>query len=290
MSNKYIKLAFTNAKLFPKNIKTKDVVTNVSIDKKGKILLTHSKRNERSITSFKEPITVHQISNMLHTLIGERPIPSFRNVFYEKDESVFDLAYNSMIKFNSPKSKITRVDVEIELFISETTKINKASWNSWTKPTSIQWFKIKKYMGPNFDEFISLLNEALGYDSTSKKFMEFINLQNTLGEKLNPIIDFLKINNKTPIINFFTKENVDLSEITKNGALGETVNSGVDSTYFLDGEILVPYSDDFIKRLIKNTTNILDGGFVEILGVFNEYELYDTENFIPVSTISDEKI
>jgi hypothetical protein len=289
MSDKFIKLAFSNAKLFPKNIKTKDFIANQSVSSKGKLIFTHSKRNEEKLTSFKEPITVHQISNMLHTLVGERPVPSFRSVFYDKDKDIFELAKNSFIKFNSPKTKVKKGDVEIESYILENTKINKSVWNSWTKPNHIQWFKIKKYFGGDFDEFIDILNDLLGFDVTKKHFSELSNIKETYGEKLNPIIQFLKNKNKTPMINYLTKAQSELSEIVRSTSLGETINSGVDNTYFLDGEILVPFSDVFVSRLIKNTTSILDGGYVEILGVFEEYELYDTENFVSVSSISDEK-
>jgi hypothetical protein len=40
---------------------------------------------------------------------------------------------------------------------------------------------------------------------------------------------------------------------------------------------------------MKNSANILDGGFVKIEGVFNEDELGDIDGFIKMSDISDEK-
>ena len=86
MNNKYIKLSFRDAKLFPKNIKTKDFTSDLSVASKNRLVLSRSKRCEGVNNNFKEPITVHQISNMLHTLIGERPVPSFRKVFYNKKQ------------------------------------------------------------------------------------------------------------------------------------------------------------------------------------------------------------
>ena len=47
MSDKYLKFKFENAKLFPKNEKTKDFVTNLDIPKKGKLILSRSSKTER---------------------------------------------------------------------------------------------------------------------------------------------------------------------------------------------------------------------------------------------------
>jgi hypothetical protein len=290
MSNRYIKLSFTNGKLFQKSNKTKDFVINIGLTTKGELTLKGSKRADETLTSFKEPITVHQISNMLHTLVGERPVPSFRYVFYDKDESIFNLALNSYIKISSPKIKIMKGDMEIETFIPETVKLGKSPYNSWAKPSTIHWFKIKKYMGDDFNGFVDVLTEVLGYDPTKQKFVELANLKSKLGDSINPVIEYLTPKKKTPIINFLTKSDFDYSEITKSTVLGETVTAGVDVAFFLDGEILVPYNDDFANKIIKPNTNILDGGYVEIVGIFDEYELYDVDDYVAVSTISDEKI
>jgi hypothetical protein len=79
MSNKFIKFSIKNAKLFPKNEKTKDFV-RVGVNK-DKLIFTGESRTNIKNSSFKETITVHQISNVLHVLIGEKPVPSFRKTF-----------------------------------------------------------------------------------------------------------------------------------------------------------------------------------------------------------------
>jgi hypothetical protein len=289
MSNKYIKLSFKNAKLFPKNVKTKDFTRILSLNSKDNLYFSRCSRGLLEMASFKESITVHQISNMLHTLIGERPVPSFRKTFYNRNETIFELANKSYLKIDSPKTTKTRKDEVFETYIDEFTKTNKSASDSWTKPSSIQWFKIKKYMGVNYDEFIEIINSSLGYDVTKKPFETLLNSYSKEGVKLDIVINFLLDKKKTPIVNFLTKEIADRSEITKNGLLGETIISGIDNVYNISGEILVPYEQGFVDKLRKNTTNILDGGFVKIEGVFYEYELNDTDEFILVSEISDEK-
>lgn len=288
MSEKFIKIKFCNAKFFQKNIKTKDFVANLDINSKGKFILKHSKRVDEPVNSFKEPITVHQVSNVLHTLIGERPVPSFRKTFYKRNEDIFNLALDSFVKIDSPIVKTKRKGEDIETFISEMTKLDKMAWNSWSKPQSIQWFKIEKFMGEHFEEFVNLMNESLGYNVLTKPFESLIGIC-TYNSNLNKVIDFLNENKKTPLVIFFSKFDSDRSEITRNTKLGETVLSGIDYVNFLSGEIIVPYNEDFANMIVKNSTNILDGGYAEIVGVFYQDELEDVESFIPIREISDEK-
>lgn len=364
MSKKYIKLSFTDAKLFPKNPKTKDIVTNVAVSSSGKLIVEHSKRSKQKITSFKEPITVHQLSNMLHTLVGERPVPSFRKVFYKADKSIFNIANQSLLKITTPKQVKIVNGEEVETFISEMIRLDKSSWNSWSKPKTIQWFKVKKYLGEDFDKFIETINNDIGYDVLNEPFenlfnrfpkydlqldstikfleekkrtpiiniltswtepseIEWSQIQNHLGNEFNEFkktlseevgydiskesfgdlfniykkdklelgntIRYLKDIKKTPIIDFLKNKEIDRTEITKNKALAECVNSGVDMVYVLNGEILIPYEQSFVDRLVRSTTTILDGGYVSIVGVFYEDELHDTDRFTLVSEISDEK-
>jgi|TARA_R110000782_G_scaffold270273_2_gene370189 hypothetical protein len=289
MSNRYIKLSFENAKLFPKNVKTKDFVARIDVNAKDKLYFKRCSRALIEKGSFKEPITVHQISNVLHAFVGERPVPSFRKTFYKPDEFLFNLANKSFLKIDSPKiTKIIKGDV-FESYIPEFTKVNKSASDSWTKAPTIQWFKVKKFMGEYYDEFIILINTSLGYDVTKEPFETLKNLYIKEGVKLDEVIKFLLEKQKTPIVNFLQKESPDRSEITKNKLLGETITSGIDTCFFLNGEILVPYEQSFVDKLTKNSTNILDGGMVKIVGIFYEDEITDTENFTLVSEISDEK-
>lgn len=290
MINKYIKFKFTNAKFFDKNKRTKDYVIKVTANKKGKIILSDSKRSEEELTSFREPITVHQISNMLHTIVGERPVPSFRKVFYSRNEDIFNIALNSFLKIDSPKI-IRKVNgEEIETFIPEFIKVNKSKYNSWSNPKLLYWNKIKKYMGKYYQEFISRLNKTLSYDVEKEPFENlFLIAINT--NKFDNLFEWLVKIKKTPIVNFFTKKKFNRSEITKNiqNGLGETLISGIDKVNVIDGEILVPYKDEFANKVIKNSTNILDGGFCEIVGIVYADEIENVDKFKLVSEISDEK-
>lgn len=287
MDNKYIKLRFSNAKLFPKNNETKDIVANVAISK-GNLIFKHSRRSDEAVNSFREPITVHQISNMLHTLVGERPVPSFRTTFYKADTGIFNIANRSYLKITSPKQIRKLGGEDVLTFLSEMVATGKSVWNSNSKPPTVQWFKVKKYLSDElFGELIELINEQVGYDVLSKPFENLWGIYDKYGDKLNHIITLIKDNKKTPIANFLMGVSEPRGGIST--ALFEKVVRGVDTVHFLDGEILIPYDDKFVNRLVKNSTNILDGGLVEIVGVFYDDEIDGVDEFVSVSEISDEK-
>jgi tetratricopeptide (TPR) repeat protein len=132
-------------------------------------------------------------------------------------------------------------------------------------------------------------NKALEYNVLNESFENLKDAYSIHGSKLDIVINYLKSIKKMPMVNFLTKSEVDRSEITRSSSIGECVNSGIDDVSVLDGEILVPYNDYFVSKLIVNSTNILDGGYVKILGIFYLDEIEDSLSFVKLSEISDEK-
>ena len=285
MYDKILHINFRNAKLFLKDKRTKDFVFNVG---------GYGKRKDRENGNFVEPITVHQVSNLLHVLMGERPVPSFRKSFYPRVENIFNIASNGYLMITTPTEVIKRKDVEITQFVGEITTLNKSAWNSWAKPNTIQWFKIKKYFGVElFEEFITKMNKAVGYNVTHKPFMELLNITNKFeGNLFDDVLEFLLENKKTPIINFITKDVCNISEVTVNRTtLGETVVKGVDNARFLSGDIILFMTDDEITKLKVNSATILDGGFATIVDVIDVDDFYNSDliGFTKISEISDIK-
>jgi hypothetical protein len=286
--DKFILLSFRNAKYFPKNTKTKDYVVSLDVNKNG-IVVKNDKRRNITPKVFKEPLTVYQISNVLHTLVGDRPVPSFRYSFYDHNKELFELALNSYLKIDSPKIKSKIKGEIVYKYISEHITTGKSKYNAYSVPKTIQWFKIKQYFGNSFNEFVNILNKHLGYDTTKEPFEKLRLCYKTYGNKLDLVIEYLVKNNKTPIVNFFKKDSFGRNEISSTPNINETLINGIDRCSFLYGKILVPYDDKFVNSIIKNTTNILDGGFVKIEKIINSDEITDASEFTKVSEISIEK-
>lgn len=277
--NKILKINFRNAKLFPFDRNGKDFVSDMGVREKRKGQLM-----------FKEPITVHQISNMLHKMMGERPVPSFRYVPYKRQEDIFKIAQNSYLKINNIK-KYNKNKDRYE-FVKETIQIKKSAHDAWNKVPNVFWDKIKKYMGDHFNEFIKRFSDIMGFNVLDKPFMLFKGCGIGKETSFNELNEWLRTNKLAPIVNFFMKETMVISEITKNGSLGETTIKAVTNCNILSGVIYVPITDEQLSRFVYNTATILDGGFAIIEGVYYEEELVnddDIEGAIKVSEISDEK-
>lgn len=276
---RYLHIEFKDAVLWAKNPKTKDFVRTET---------GYAKRSTVENGNFKEDITVFHISNMLHVMMGQRPVPSFRKVFYDKVDDIFDMANKSFIKINSPKQTFKRKGEEISEYLTETFTTSKPYWNSYQKPNSVQWFKVKKYLDEDYDLFVEKMNTSLGYDVTKKPFMDLQRLGMD-NNKLKEVLGWLTQKRKTPLFNFLTKEEFDFSEITKNKNVNDLVISGVDKVSVLDGDILVPFNDEDLDRFVLSTATILDGGFAFIKRIVDENEIEDSELYTAVSELSTEK-
>ena len=91
--NNFLILKFRNAGLFRKHFNTKDKIWDID-----------GSRDRKDEPEFVEPITVHQVSNMLHVLFGERPKSTVRKSAYDRLEYYFDKASDSYIKITTMKN------------------------------------------------------------------------------------------------------------------------------------------------------------------------------------------
>ena len=275
---KYIIIKFRNAKLF-RNKKTKD-----------KVFDDHERQRDRKdIPWFKEPITVHQVSNMLHVLFGERPIPTVRDVVlhYGRNENIFNLAQDSLLRIDSLQVKNAKGEPEL---IQETTRLSKAVGNSWNPQSyPLHWERVRKYMGAQFDEFVQHIEALLGPNQSKRPFKEVLD---ELHERKNEsgvkqLIQYLKDSKRMPMVQSI-ETSIPSPEFNKVvGRTAVTVTSGVDKVSFLSGEILVPTNDEWLDRIRKYGGNptILDGGMVWIHDVADEDDL-SPSGFRKMSDIS----
>lgn len=287
MSDRYIKLTFTNAKIFKPNKESKkDRVSYIEGSKNGYKVLS----KQRDLKGFKEPITVYQLNNVLRTFIGERPIPSLRKTFYtlDKNDWLFNMANESFLHLDKVTYKTKKGDIRE---ITETLRLGKSSYNSWVKPNRLHWFQIKRYMGEHYDRLISLLNEELDKDVTKEPFENLLYVFSD--DKGNKVIDYLLPLKKTPLINYLTFDKgkvIDLSEISRGKNMYLTFLNGIREINIANGVIYVPFNETFYNKMVKTRTNILDGGQVKFNGIYDSYELTNTEHFIKFSNINNEII
>jgi len=286
----YLTLNFQNAKLFRKfnketkiNRRCSDFVSDGHNDYKRRDLLP----------SFIEPITVHQISNMLHVLFNERPVPSLRKVFYERNEHYFEMAQNSYLKIDTPK--IYKDDYHFE-----TIHVKKSVHNAWNPSTLVNWEIIRLYTDSEdkFNRFTSKLDEIFKSNMKLIPFMKIREMVINLDKetRLDLYETIKELEGCDGLIYFFgryTKDKFDKPQdsgvTTKKNKTGRMVNTGIETVARLSGQIIVPVSDDDIQRLrtiSKGFATILDGGIVTIESIKSGNSI-SVNDFICVKDISD---
>jgi len=274
--SKYLVLKFKNAKLFRNTKDTSDYVLDM-----------YGRRKRYGDAQFVEPITVYQISNVIHVLFNERPVPSHREVFYSKIDKLFDKALNSYLKINNPK--ILNKDTNVEEYITEIISKKKSVFNSYPKTVNINWEIIKQYVEiENFDWLLKSFTDITNLnplDYTAEDFREILSkfdiseLTLELRKKsLTALSDYIKDKSKSSYL------------VRKLNTL-ININNSIDYVINLNGEILVPVTDedlDFIAENSKGMCTILDGGFVYISGIKDGNEI-SPEGYTLMSEISTEK-
>jgi hypothetical protein len=287
MSEQYLILKFNNARLF-KSTYTKDrKPTDIGYAER-------SKNNQ----VFIKPITAYQVSNVLHVLFNERPVPSMREVFWSINPKYFEMAQNSYLKIDSV------IDDKTGEYLQELSTIQKSMDNSWLPKPLINWTVCRNYMGSHFEWLISDINALLNIDAQKLEFQDMCNqLRN---------VDYSDLRKK--VIDVQRKAFMDYIDNTKdgiklngNGLYGEkagpssvsgmvcaknrsaiTIINGIDYCFNLSGEIVIPIDESDVPNIYKNSCTILYGGdlwiddLVDYTSSFDDYER--------VGDISTEKI
>lgn len=273
-TNKFLILEFKNAGLFRKHKKTKD-----------KMFDMFGKKDRLESQEFIEPITVHQISNMLHVLFGERPKPINRETVYDKIPYIFEKACNSYLKIDSFKDDKNQ-------YQKHTIQTKKSVGNSWLTSSYMNWNRVYKLLG---DELYTLFKQTISdvyqiniTNTSFNKVKEII--LNQPDTRIDNLFKFLNTKSKKPIYDFVYGKGNEPTNINKNSRTQLTIISGLDKIIRLDGTILVPVSDDDLDKIknSKGCVTILDNGLVYIKGVKSN-NIINTDDFTKVNEISLEK-
>lgn len=265
--NKYLELSFENAGLIITVNKT-----NGGKQTKDKLPYSLNHDNSRNVGDrFVEPITIFQVSNVIHTLFGERPVPTFRCSKIPIIEYLYNKALESYLKIDNVLDQNGN-------FIKETFMTNKSVHNAYSPTFTIDWFKIKKmlfninYNNNAYVDFLSLIKDL--YNETPQTI------------SFNDLVDMIKndVNNYNKVIKFFSDRKLKTfkyifenqgNSINKIPSIQRTINYGIDYKSIFEGKIYVPINEDDIEK-IKNgpgISTILDGGIVQIEGILNEEDL-----------------
>lgn len=269
--NKYLRLDFKDAKLYPLKDGRKRLTKDKIFDING--------RRDREY-EFVEPITVHQISNMLHVLFGQRPKPTHRETVYSRSEYLYNKALDSYLMLDVPTDYKNQ-------YIRETTQTKKAVHNAWSTTTHITWERVKQYTGEHFKSVKNALVESFGDEVLSLSFIKVVMMiRESSDKKLIKFFESLKELKLTALYSFIFDERAG-SHLNMSSKTRLTVLSGLDSIVKFSGKIVVPVSDDDLRVIQSNKgcATILDGGLVMIRDVQPDY-MVNVDGFTKVSEIS----
>jgi hypothetical protein len=279
---KYLILKFSNAKLFRNGKGCKDFVSD--IDGRRKRV---GDTNFPDQLQFKEPITVYQISNVIHCFFNERPVPTFRKCFYERNEYLFDKAMNSFLKTEGHK-RFNKTKNEFQ-YTTEILQTNKMVYNSWNPDPKINWEIVRRYLGDEFTWFINRVKNVTSKEPLEHTFKDIRQMLIDIND--DSLFNELSSKGLTALGNFITqRKTYSPSEITRKQSTILTINHGIENIITLRGEIMIPVTDEDLDiiRMSPGTSTILDGGLVWISGVIDGNDLSD-HGFQKVCDISTEK-
>lgn len=305
----YLLLEFDSGGLFRRitrqgsNYGYKDFIVDVDGLEDG----TKNKIERDTLPTFKEPLTVYQISNVLHVLFGERPVPSLRKSNYSRNEYLFEKARNSYLRINTIKDQFGR-------FPREKFRVKKSVKNSWVREITITWEMIKYYINDNekYNIYLKFLEEILGFYPMSMTYEKLIDYVRELPlETSRKIFDIIKDLKGCDGLcygfglylknNIFSIGKIDKSVLVRRYYTNKTelfmttlrlINFGVEDIAKINGFILVPITNEDITTLKENSTGtakILDGGLVWIRGIFSGDDI-DVTEYTLLDEISTEMV
>lgn len=317
----YLKLSFKNAGFFESE--KKNIKQNVSI-------------------------SVNQISNMLHVLMGERPVPSYRKdikIHFNIVDEIRTLAENSFIRIDSPMVlQFGKTNYHNKNFYNrEFIQTNKNAWDSYRdmERCYISWDMLEKYLGEelynelklyfieqvgelNDRQALEVINEIIELNKTNETVLDiqktieeydakrlmfykekkkvekdekvsFTSLAKNLDEstKFNLICKKLVKNGKTPIVKLlFGWTSSTAINYGKNVFITLTNIRGIEPNLRkIEGSIIVPVEEHHVEKIknSKGMARLLDGGFVWIEDLINDYEfgVSDLNDYLPINELEE---
>lgn len=282
---KYLILNFRDAKLFKaKGRKKFRSYQNVNVNGKWKVQAT-----QLNSDAYDEGhIKINHISNVLHVLFGERPVPKRRNVNWEVNEYLLNKAKESYIKLDTYIGE--------KGFISENIQTNKEAFDNKSPIVVLNKLSFEDYIcysskkgvfiydDSNFKRFKKLLSEYYNIDYDNS------NMEDIVSEIYeNPDIiphDLLIFKGKTPISNLFKTGVYEVSVNSYGNKSAMPIYNGFDKIDNISGSILVPVTDEDIVTLSQNkgVATLLDGGLVYIDKIIDE-ENIDPEGLVKIEEL-----
>jgi hypothetical protein len=285
----YIEIKFNSAKLIIDDIKnTSDVVCDYLNPTQ-----INNYADRKDFVDINEIIKFEPISNLLHVLFGERPVPTNRITHLKRLEVIDDIVKNGYFKIDNI---LTYEDKQNKSrFITELTQGKKLPWNSHktNKCGAITWGDLKrKLILNNYQKYFDLLNKINLY-SPIKNPWDKISLNEVFNliretDNVMDLNDYLLTNKLTPLSELLMgKKDVSGFNVnTINNLSAKTINLFKLNKISLNGSFVFNVSNDMVQKLLngQQVATYLDGGVAFLTNTDLYYTEYDLEfnNYIKI--------
>ena len=273
MPRKALIVKFKNARIFSDPRRSSDKMVS------GKRLIPRKTAPRINVPD--GSLDVRHVSNLLHVLAGERPVPTLRKSTMIRDEAIFNIAAQSMVRVE-------------ESSVDEAKTVRKAvkdSWNTVTlwyrlnnknikvKGGLIYHARLRRYLGEDlYKLFLQTLQDISGCtdpvrDYTAMEAIEYLN-SNNHDKRVSKLIKHCRAKGGTTIANLL-EPNGNTASISIHQGTGcklntLVVNAGVEKVRSIAGTIYAPLlSDEMLQRFrdASGIASFLEGGFAYIAGV-----------------------
>lgn len=298
----YITVTFEDACLcITKTKKITDYVhDSFSIDKwvnRGE----HDKAKDSLLSYFDDDICdklfkIEPISNMLHVLCGERPVPTFKNTLRKRHNILDEIAKNCFCKIDNLYYTLDKNNVKkpITEFTQGKKWVGNANVQNGLKTIAsnglvyqgeITWATLKqRYFYCDNEKYINIINklhEWLGNNNINI-FEQFslVDLLLYLADKKNKKDEMTLFFQEQKITNFIHLINKNLSATNSFNSASEkmknlnlarrVVNTAPAYKLYLSGSFIFPIDDDNIIKAITNGNRhatFLENGFAKIISI-----------------------
>lgn len=301
----YIKISFKSAKLFIEKKVGTDFVSDISTYFSKENYMQRGTDNTILINVndiLNVPIGFEQVSNMLHVLLGVRPVPSKRATIHKRLDIIDNIVKESWIRIDNQYYTINKN--QDKKLITEFIQGKKIPKNSNAKGVSfltkngdkidgyITWGKLFQsfYYHDNekYNRILTLFKELYGNDNFQKDYslIDFLLFLSEDENKRHILSNFFKENNLTPLAYIVSHEfdkagsfnNADKKQ--KGYNLGKLQNNkSVKTIVTFDGEIVFKMNKELTDIIINGTRNatLLDGGHAKYIEKYDIMELSEED-------------
>lgn len=293
MPQKTLLIKFTNAGVFSETRRSSDKMYDLD----GK-----TKRKDAPVMQIPaRKFDWRHVSNVLHVLMGERPVPTIRRTLLKPDLSIQEAAKKARVVIDTPcneRGYEGREMITARKTVKDAWQTARISYFLGGTPFQIKggllyWARLERLLGEGLlNDFIDTVQSITGERNVTRNIsahraIEILHDNYELRQTQVFCQKCVKAM-RTALVNIIDPK-ANKESITFHTGVGsklniQMVNSGRENIVKISGTIYVPVNDDLVSRLSKGcgTATILEGGLAYIEGIeeWSENLVFDAEPVI----------